>query len=235
MPARRYSEWLQQVFSELMVYGVHTCESGEHVDQVKAGQLANLYLMREARETTLGEFLRDHPDVLTRALGALRFEYEPYLKWVAPGETQRAINPDLLIQRPDGGWDVYDLKTAALDSRNITKGKEQRRRFIDNVYEGLAQLAHYHDYFTHAENQRYVFEKYGMQVERPNLVLVVGTLDNASPREVVEASRMLNGIALIDYDTLMQMFLSSTVVGAQIGRIVDEPAGEVDIDTDSVA
>jgi hypothetical protein len=235
MSARRYAEWLQYVFSDLRVYGVHTCGSDEHADQVKAGQLANLYLMREARETTLGEFLRDHPDVLTRALGALRFEYEPYLKWVAPGDAQQAINPDLLIQRADGNWDVYDLKTAALDSRNITKGKRQRRRFIDYVHEGVAQLAHYRDYFAHAENQRYVFEKYGIWVESPNPVLVVGTLDNASPKEVAEASRMLNGIALIDYDTLMQMFLSSAVVGNEIGRIVDAPTSKISIKTNPVA
>jgi len=209
---RQYSLWLWQVFCDLRVYGVHTCETGEHADHAKAGQLANLYLMREARETTLGEFLRDHPDILTRALGALRFEYEPYLKWVAPGEAQPAINPDLLIQRADGSWDVYDLKTAALDSRNITKGRRRRRRFVDYVHEGVAQLAHYRDYFTYIENQRYVLEKYGIWIESPNLVLVVGNLDNASSTEVAEASRMLNGITLIDYDTLMQMFLSTAAV-----------------------
>ena len=119
-------------------------------------------------------------------------------------DEEKAINPDLLIRRQDGFYDIYDLKTAVLDRTRITKGAKRRRRFIDYVEEGIAQLAHYRSYFTSERNAAHAFAKYGVRVSKPNLILVVGNYDNAKPRELEEASRKLGGISIIDYDSLLQ-------------------------------
>jgi hypothetical protein len=119
-----------------------------------------------------------------------------------------AINPDLLIEREDGYFDIYDLKTAALDKTSITKGNRARRRFIDYVNEGIAQLANYEEYFTFPKNQELAWQKYQVKVRNPQLVLVVGNFENVNKEEIEEASRAIRNITIIDYDTLMQLFLN---------------------------
>ncbi len=180
-----------------------------------AGYLANLYLNPGVHETTIGDYLHDHPDMLKKVLRTRQFQYEPYLKWIdrLTGGEDEAINPDLLIERDDGFWDIYDLKTAALTKVSLTKGPQRRRRFIDYVNEGIAQLCHYESYFASAANQAYAREKYGIKVKDPNLVLVVGHYENVNPQEVAEACRAIKNITIIDYSTLMTI-------------LSEEPAGE---------
>lgn len=210
IPEFEYEDFLRKdVLVGAKVRGVHTVSKGESQDFAVAGQFASLYLLPGLRETTIGEFLRQHPAIIQRALGARRFIYEPIFEWRdeqnSSGDT--AINPDLLVQRDDGFFDIYDLKTAALSRESITQGPRRRRRFIDYVNDGIAQLAHYREYFTHEANAHHALEKYGVRVKDPALVLVVGNFDNAHPREIEEASRMLSGISMLDYDSFLQLFL----------------------------
>jgi hypothetical protein len=193
------------------VLGIYTCTSDKVEDHILAGQFANLFLFNQLRETTIGEYLKQHPEFLERALGTKNFIHEPHLNWLegAEGRSDQAINPDLMIERADGYFDIYDLKTAALDKRSITKGEWRRRRFIDYVEEGIAQLAHYADYFRFPLNLQHAYEKYKIRVLDPKLVLVVGNFENASRDEISEACRRLNNVSIIDYDTLMQLFLMS--------------------------
>ncbi len=86
----------------------------------------------------------------------------------------------------------------------------KRRRFVDYVQEGIAQLANYAEYFTFEKNREHAFEKYGIKVNDPNLVLVVGHFDNANKAEIEEASRQVKGnISIMDYDSFLQLFLLS--------------------------
>jgi hypothetical protein len=114
-----------------------------------------------------------------------------------------------MVQRDDGFFDIYDLKTAAPNRKSITKGKRNRRRFIDYVEEGIAQLAHYEEYFRYDENCKFAFENYGIKVSNPNLYLVAGNLENANEQQLDEACRKLKNIKVIDYDTLSGMFYKS--------------------------
>jgi hypothetical protein len=206
-----YTNWLQQrVLHGDDIRGIHTVPNQAGEDFVLAGQFANLYLLPGLRETTLGEFLKTHPSILERAFGSRRFVYEASLEWrEGPSLSEdQAINPDLLLERPDGFFDIYDLKTAALTKATITKGSRRRRRFIDYVEEGIAQLAHYRDYFTFPKNAEHAWEKYGVRVNDPNLTLVVGHFENANPVEIAEASRKLDRFTILDYDSMLQLFLS---------------------------
>jgi hypothetical protein len=102
------------------------------------------------------------------------------------------------------------LKLPLLAKPNITKGGRSRRRFIDSVEEGVAQLAHYADYFSHEDNKRYAFERYGITVNNPLLGLIVGNEENVTKAQVDEACRRLRSFELIDYDTLLQLYIKST-------------------------
>lgn len=205
---------LSDLFAEMKrggrVTGVHTAL--EHQQRlVVAGQLQSMILFPSLRETTIGEFLNLHPEVLKLAFKTDHFEYEPYLEWLEHDGTceDTAINPDLMVKRGDGFFDIYDLKTAVLDRRNITKAERKRRRFIDYVEDGISQLANYREYFEYPENARYAKEKYGIVVNEPRLVLVVGSWENVNLDEVNQACRKYKDIDVIDYDTVCQMFIGA--------------------------
>ena len=206
----KYKDFLHNLSKDKIIKGVHTCASGNESAIILSGQLQNLYLLPKLRETTLGEFLKSHPEIIKDAFSTEKFVYEPYLKWIESAEHNKdeAINPDLLIQRDDGFYDIYDIKTAALNKKSLTKGPRKRRRFIDYVEEGAAQLAHYKEYFSFSKNTEYAKEKYGVEFKNPRYVLVVGSFENADAIEIGEAKRRFDGIDMIDYDTIVLLFLA---------------------------
>lgn len=205
-------DFFNRVLGEKEVKGVHTIQGNNEEQLIVAGQLQSMYLLPGLHETTIGEFLKLHPDIIKKAFKTEHFEYEPYLKWLEHDGTceDTAINPDLLIKRADGYYDIYDLKTAALANKNVTKGGRKRRRFIDYVEEGVAQLSNYEEYFTYSKNAEHALEKYGIEVKNPKLVLVVGSWENSSPQEVNQARRRYSGIEIIDYDTFCHLFIGAS-------------------------
>ena len=208
-------ELFELVTEEAEVKGIHTVHSVKEESLIIAGHLQSLYLFPGLRETTIGAFINSHPEVIKEAFKTSHFVYEPHLKWIEhDGAVEdKAINPDLLVRRPDGFYDIYDLKTALLEKRSIVKGKRKRRRFIDYVEEGAAQLANYREYFQYAKNRQHAKDKYGIEVENPKLVLITGNWDNADMREVDEACRRFNEISILDFDTFVHLF-----IGANSGR-----------------
>jgi hypothetical protein len=217
---RNYRSYLQSLFSKGdHIYGILYCEKTKESEYLLAGQFANVYLFPNLRETSIGEFIFRNPEFARKAFKSNSIIYEPYLKWCSEinPDNDEAINPDLLIQREDGLYDIYDLKTAALTKVKVTKGKRSRRRFIDYIEEGVAQLAHYEEYFQYPENQQYAFESYGVKINNPRLFLVAGNLENVNKEQVDEACRRLRNFTLIDYDTISAMYYESIGSTESIG------------------
>lgn len=182
---------------------------GEVEASLRAGQFANIFLMNNLHETSIGTFIDQHQDVLLSALEAQKLVSEPYLPWAVPspdpGET--AINPDLFVQRCDGYWDVYDLKLALLNRKNITTGQRNRRRFVNPIEEGIAQLAHYREFLAIPEHAALAQEKYSVAFNNPRYILIVGNYENVDAAKIADARRRFPDLELIDYDTLLQLYL----------------------------
>ena len=164
-----FVEFCNHILKTNLIKGVQTVKGETSERLVIAGQLQSMYLFPGLHETTIGEFLKLHPEIIKKAFKTDHFEYEPYLEWKEHDGTcdDIAINPDLFVKRPDGFFDIYDLKTAALTRKNITKGKRKRRRFIDYVEEGIAQLANYQEYFNYPLNAQHAKEKIRYPNQRP--------------------------------------------------------------------
>lgn len=204
-------ETYQNIFINEDLKGLHNVKNERIKNMITVGQLQNMYLCPKVHETAIGEFIQFHPEIVKKAFNTNHFEYEPYLKWQEHDGTceDAAINPDLMIRRSDGYFDIYDLKTAGLNKKSITKAKRARRRFIDYVQEGIAQLANYEEYFTYKLNADYARIKYQIEVKNPKLVLIVGSWDNCIMEDVVQACRAYPSIEIIDYDTFCHLFLSA--------------------------
>ena len=195
------------------VKGVTTCNPESEREYIIASQLQSLYLTPHLHETTIGAFINEHPDVIKRTFNTNHFIYEPYLEWVerVDGNTDNAINPDLILLGPNGSYDILDFKTALLDKIKVTKGERNRRRFIDAVNEGVAQLANYEEYFTFDKNREYAYTKYGITVNSPHLYLVVGNYDNTKREEVEQALRPYKNITILDYDSMIQLYIAKSL------------------------
>ena len=217
---RRLRELCENVIRGNIAHAIYTAQGSEE-ELLVAGQMQSMYLFPGLHETTIGEFMNQHPEVIKKAFDAIDFEYEPYLEWKEHDGTvqDKAINPDLMIQRKDGYYDIYDLKTALLNRKKITKGERRRRRFIDYVEEGVSQLANYREYFDYEQNASHAKEKYGIEVKDPNLVLVVGSYENSHPDQIIQACRKYGNVSVIDYDTLCQIYLGKQ--GQDAERIID--------------
>lgn len=216
-----YENYLSEVLQGRTCPGIMTVPMGHGEHLLAGAAFASLYLLDRMRETTLGEFLHRHEDIILTALGADNMIYEPSLEWqegnLDPEDT--AINPDMLIRRPDGFYDICELKLPLLTQLSITRERRRRRRFTDSVMDGLAQLAHYEDYFSYPRNADYASEKYGVRVHNPRKILIIGNDENVNLTHIEEASRMLKEYDIIDYDTLLQLFLA----GKGIRLAADSP------------
>ncbi|HIF9529744.1 TPA: hypothetical protein ACX6S4_002120 [Photobacterium damselae] len=191
------------------IKGVSTVDQIIEKEYLIAGQLQSLYLTPSMHETTIGDYLNENKEILCIALGIKSFVYEPYLDWIEKPEdmSDKAINPDAMLERHDGFFDICDFKTGLLSKRKITKGERRRRRFIDGVNEGLAQLANYEEYFDFDKNKQHAFEKYKIVTDDINKFLVVGNFDNSIEQEFYQALRPFKNVMVIDYDSLIQRYL----------------------------
>lgn len=204
-------ELLFPVENTLLLNGIYYCPNGIVWGYILAGQFANLFLIPQLREPNMGAFLNANPEYTKKALNCVDFKHQQNLDWRngARNLDRKYIQPDLLLKLKNGNWDICDLKKPLLDKINITKGQHSRRRFIDYIQEGIAQLANYESYFSFKKNSDFAKNKYGVVVNNPNLMLIVGNYENADIDEIKEASRMLekHKYVIIDYDTLNANFL----------------------------
>lgn len=178
----------------------------------RAAQFANLYLMNKLRETSIGAFLAQHEEVVLGGLGADRALFETSFRWqvTSPDPDEEGIRPDIVLGHPDGSCSVVDLKLPLLDRAKITRSDRRRRRFVDSVEDGIAQLAHYREFFEVPEHQALVRAEHGLEIAGARYALVVGNYENTTPEEVAEASRRLGSFDLLDYDTLLQLYVASS-------------------------
>lgn len=195
---------------EPQIVGIQVC-GGENLKRLLlGGQFANMFLVPGIRETTIGKFLEKNSDVMKAVFQAKKIIPQAKLPWIEgnPDPNEVSIQPDFLLQRQDGFYDICDIKTIVDKRNNVTRGGHKRRRFIDYVNEGLAQLANYEEYFSFPKNAEAAKDKYDVQVQNPKLILIVGSYENAEPSEVKEACRKLkDNIEILDYDTLNMIFM----------------------------
>lgn len=208
---------LWPVGSSSQISGIHYVPDKAVESYKLSGQFINLFLIHGLREPNIGKFLHKNPAILKKALNYADLLYEKPFTWLEGNRdpTKNSIKPDFLLKSPEARyWDICDIKRPLLDRTTLTRGGFSRRRFIDEVGEGIAQLANYEDYFQFESNAAFAKEKYGVEVESPELILIVGNYENANREEVQEASRSMKpNYTVLDYDSLNIAYLAKATAG----------------------
>ena len=89
---------------------------------------------------------------------------------------------------------------------SLTTGKPSRTNFKSQITNGLAQLAHYKSYFDDPANATYAEQTFGIRVNNPELILIVGNRDNLYEDEVSKASSLYaQCFHVLDYDSVASL------------------------------
>lgn len=193
-------------------YGMHYVPNDLIESYKLSGQFANLFLVPGIREPNIGKFLHNNSALIMKALDYGDLLYEKPFKWMQgnPDSSELEIQPDFML-KPNGAnyWDICDIKKPLQNKANITTGGHARRKFIEEVNDGIAQLANYEQYFSFSVNVKYAKEKYKVEVNSPKLILIIGSYENSNIEEIKEASRQLkNNFTIMDYDSLNAAYLA---------------------------
>ncbi|EPN4480375.1 Shedu anti-phage system protein SduA domain-containing protein [Klebsiella aerogenes] len=193
------------------VFGVHYFSDEKEISWVKASYLMNLVLNDKIHETTIGDYLNEHSDILLNALSYKGIVYEPTLEWLekTKDNPDSYINPDALLQRVDDYYDICDFKKGLTKRKSLTKGERRRRRFVDDVNEGLAQLDNYEEYFKFTQNAQHALDRFNVEVHMPRKILIIGNIENAKQDEVEQALRGRANTLVVDYDSLVSSYIGA--------------------------
>jgi len=208
-PAEKYLDYLQGLVNaapHLDPLGTLSVPRGEAEQVLKGDAFASTYLLHGLQDTTAGEFLNQHEDILLSAFDATRLIHEPFLEWRdgAADADDIAINPDFILERADGTHIIGDLSLPLLETANVAKGKKRRRSAL--VRDGLAQLARYEEYFQTPENRAFAKAKYGIEVSDPRKLLVIGSQETVDSTEFEQAT---TSFEIIDYDSILRLHLAA--------------------------
>ena len=182
------------------------------VELLAAMNFASLASMDKIGEVTLTTFLEQNEAILLGALRAKSLVAQPLLPWIEgnPDDEEEAIQPDFLFEDEQGRTHICEVKLPLLDRKNLTTGGHKRRRVIQPVMDGLAQLANYQDYFSREPHRQLVRERYSMEIDSPTSVLIVGSSENYDADQVREALRMHTPVKILDFDSLRALAIVSS-------------------------
>jgi hypothetical protein len=123
-------------------------------------------LNRDSSEQTFQDLFKRHPELL---FGNSYCKVHSHLV-LERGDGP--LIPDFFMEPLVGGMvDVLDLKHPG---KRVVVGSKNRRRFSSDVYEGIAQLQSYANWFEDPENRKLFHRKYGLGAYKPKCILVIG-------------------------------------------------------------
>lgn len=149
-----------------------------------------------AREHHFQEFFERNPQFL------LGLDYERAIPHpILYREEDGPLIPDFFLQPLDNALcDVLDLK---LPTAKLIVGGKNRLRLSSSLFEAVAQLREYHDYFEDPNLREAVRNRYGITAFKPALSVVIGRSPrHISPEKYRQIQTGAGGVQLLTYDDL---------------------------------
>lgn len=152
------------------------------------------------REAEIQAFLQAHPEFLVSSAAA-GTEVFPQVYLEEPDG--RVLVPDFLVKRGESPqWVLIELKRP---QAKLVTGPSGRRRLTAQVAEAIAQLQYYRDYFESPSNRDTIKRKYGIEVFRPRMVVVVGRdYGDLSSAEIIQIKTRYPEIDILTYEELLK-------------------------------
>ena len=168
-----------------------------------AVQLLSL-TQQDTGENVIDTFIQKNADFFASALGYQGVISQPKLRIIdSTGLEGEYLQPDYLMLRQDGTYDILDLKKSLIP--NVTVGKRTRIRFSAYVDELVAQLAGYRRYFSLQKNREWASKNLNISVPKnPQLFGVVGNHNNFLREDVDLAQEQVQkDITVLSYSEII--------------------------------
>lgn len=163
----------------------------------KIKELRVLMTKQNLKERELQDFFEKNPEFL--CLATYRRLFSQIVLETTDG---KKLVPDFFLERViDNYCDILDIK---LPQKQVLTGTEERRRFTVEVYEAIAQVREYKDYFDEARNREEVTRKFGLQVYKPNIKVLIGSTANVEKKELIKIRAQHPDIEVITYDDILK-------------------------------
>ena len=116
------------------------------------------------------------------------------------------LEPDFLAQRPDGLFEIFELKTP---QEKLIVSKTHRDKLRAKLDEYLSQVETYSEYFDDAANRDRVRDERGFDVQKkPDMIIVAGRDDIADKKHLhLLLRRRANALRVVTYDDIQSRLL----------------------------
>lgn len=165
-------------------------------------------------ESYYQSWFEEHP-VVFEALGYEEVLPQPVLR----REGQPHLKPDFLCRRPNGLWEVVELKRP---DQRIVRANLRYPVFYAPVTRHVSQCRDYTEYFKEQANRTRVAEEHAIDVQADvSAVLVIGQLERDDPRQIAHQLREERNISIFPYDEVcanLQIHRTQMVVHEEGGR-----------------
>src|SRR5258708_281786 len=164
------------------------------LDQI--GELEELINNSKIEESDLQKFFDRNPEFLK-----IHKHSQIYPQIQLTADEENVLIPDFFLYGATNSLNVCDIK---LPSVKMTVGSRSRRRFSAAVFEGVAQLRNYRNYFDDPAKCKEFFETYGLTCYKPSLYLVIGrSKDFNSFIERRDCELDFSDVEILTYDDLL--------------------------------
>jgi hypothetical protein len=150
----------------------------------------------DAKEEDFHEFFVRNPIFLTGlSYKAIRSKVVLERRGAGP------LIPDFLLQPASSRlWDILDIKPPRA---KVWTHQKNRDRFSSEVYEVVAQLREYGNYFDDPAHRDLIEARYGISCYKPRLIAVIGTRNTVDDSAFRNAQRDLSSVTIRTFDDLV--------------------------------
>lgn len=175
------------------------------------------YLIAEANRTILSDNVRDFEDLInsTRTteddIHQFLKEYPNFLL----AHDYKELHSKVLLERPSDGplipdfmlqpfdTELCDLLELKLPQEPVLVGTRNRRRFSSAVYQAVAQLRTYRDYFEDKAHRDALLRRSRIKAYRPRMTVLIGRMANVDPIEYRQIADGEKEVDVMTYDDLL--------------------------------
>ena len=141
-------------------------------------QLSHLLDEDESAEEKYQQYFEENP-IVFKVLG---FSHA-YPKLTLPRSDGGSYKPDFLLERPDGLFEILDLKTP--QEKLITSRRKSRVKFYSKIEDYISQVQEYAEYFNDSEYRNRVKDNYSLDVQASPEIRIIAGRDRNVDKKVL--------------------------------------------------
>jgi len=139
--------------------------------EVAIHNLVQLLDSGEERESAFQRYFEEHQCVF-QLMNFVKAYPRPQLPLVGLSAKRKYLEPDFLLERFDGLFEIAELKTP---QEKVLREIAYREKFYSKIQEYISQVANYSEYFDDSHHRELVREQLSLDVQsRPDATLIVG-------------------------------------------------------------